>query len=339
MMRAVALVGLAASLVPTAASAKPLAVGVVPIRGEASGTKRREVTQAIEQALGDLPDLSVVSLENLGAVLGEDAANRLEACHDDPCVRAATREVRTDRLVVGELDLEEKLVLRIRLLDTATTSPARVRITRDVPPGPRGLAQAASAIVSDLFPERAKAARGLLAVAANVDEANVYVDGTLVGTTSGGPDGVYRALVRVPAGKRAVTVEARGHFATTTSAEVLLGERTDVAVELDKNRSSSPLILGGVGLAALAIGTIVGVTTKSTVDGWSSACAGARCDEGFTRARYATDESAVSRGAVVTNGLLIAGSAAVIGAFVWYLLDPGEDVVVDASGAVVGWAW
>ncbi len=323
-------------------TAAPVGVGVVPIRGDAAGTSRRAATIALEEALGDLPDLEVVSLSNLGELLGEDAARRLEACTDDACLRSATAKVKTDRLVVGTLDLEEQLVLRVRLIDTATSATSatgsRVRVSREIPPGARGIAQAVSAVVADLFPERFAAAKGLLVVSANLAGANVFVDGELAGTTAANEAG-FMTVVRAKPGKRAIVVEARGHAPSSATAEVLLGQRTAVTVELEKNRSTRPLLLGGIGLAAVAAGVIVGVTTKNTVDGWEAACGGGPCDEGFTRERYARDESAVGRGTLVTNGLLVAGAAAVIGAVVWYVLDPGEDLVVDGSGAVVGWTW
>ncbi|MEQ9502038.1 MAG: PEGA domain-containing protein [Deltaproteobacteria bacterium] len=326
-------------LLLTLAAAPSLGVGVVPIRGDAAGTSRRAATIALEEALGDLPDLEVVSLSNLGELLGEDAARRLEACTDDACIRSATAKVKTDRLVVGTLDLEEQLVLRVRLIDTATSATgSRVRVSREIPPGGRGIAQAVSAVVADLFPERFARAKGLLVVSANLAGANVFVDGQLAGTTAANESG-FMTVVRVKPGKRQIVVEARGHSPASATAEVLLGQRTAVAVELEKNRSVRPLILGGIGLAAVATGVIVGVTTKNTVDGWDAACGGGPCDEGFTRERYARDESAVGRGTLVTNGLLVAGAAAVIGAVVWYVLDPGEDLVVDGSGAVVGWTW
>lgn len=326
-------------LLLTLAAAPTVGVGVVPIRGDAAGTSRRAATIALEEALGDLPDLEVVSLSNLGELLGEDAARRLEACTDDACLRSATAKVKTDRLVVGTLDLEEQLVLRVRLIDTATSATgSRVRVSREIPPGGRGIAQAVSAVVADLFPERFARAKGLLAVSANLAGANVFVDGQLAGTTAANESG-FMTVVRVKPGERQIVVEARGHSPASATAEVLLGQRTAVAVELEKNRSVRPLILGGIGLAAVATGVIVGVTTKNTVDGWDAACGGGPCDEGFTRERYARDESAVGRGTLVTNGLLVAGAAAVIGAVVWYVLDPGEDLVVDGSGAVVGWTW
>lgn len=333
----------AALLVSSAATAAPeITIGVLPLKGRAPKPFRVDATDILEQSITGLPDVRVVSFDNVADILGQDAARRIEACLDDACVRRATSGVRTDVLVVGEVEVEETFVLRLRLLDTATTGPPRVRVTRAIEGGRSGLVQAVASAVADLFPKRSQTAQGTIVVAANRANATVHVDGKVAATTADqATEGAYRAVVKVRPGAHRVVVAADGHHPVERTADVIVGQRTVVDFALEKNRSNSPLVLGGVGAVLLGAAVVVGATTKATADEWDAACAGVRCDEGYTRARYESDADAVSRGRFVTNGLLVAGSVALVGAVVWYFVDPGEtpDFAIDGEGRVVGWSW
>ena len=305
-------------------------VGVVPLRGSAPDEDRERASRVILDALSGMPGLRVLSLAKLGELLGPDEAARLEACADDRCLVEVASRVRLDRLVAGQLDADgPRLELRVRLLDTATAAAGRtlVRVTRQVGPGEGGLVQAATSVAAELFPKEALAGFGTLLLRGGIAGAEVRVDGVLQGQLEQAPTtGEPGAVLTVPPGVRQVTVTAPGHVPFDTTTEVLVGQRARVDVRLSKNRSAGPLLLGGAGVLAVGAAAALGVVAQARVEDWQEACPpGMPCSPGFTRARFEDDRAAVDRARIGSNVLWGAAGAALVGALVWYLFDPGRD--------------
>lgn len=342
-MKTTALFLSALVLVPSAAfGAEEIVAGVVPVSGSASAKLRVRATQTIETSLKGLPGIQVVSFTGAAGLLGSDKTAKISTCIDDPCIREATKLVNTDVLIVPELDLEDSLVLRIRLLDTATTAPPRVRVTKNVTGGETGLGQAISAAITELFPERAKSALGTLEIVADYEGALVFVDGDEVARLDEPPiDGPRRAVLRVQPGTRRIEVRAEGHFPYETEAEVIVGQLSTIEVSLEKNRSNGPVLLAGAGVVAGISAMVFGLSAQTTADQWAENCTFTQCAEGFTRMRYEADEKAVPRFRVLANTMLVVSAATLVGALVWYVLDPGQtpEFTADVESAAMGWSW
>lgn len=317
----------AAALLPTAALAQPagLVVGVAPIRGGADGASLDEATRILERALAGLEGVQVVSLRGVDAVLGAGARAAIEACgDDDACLRRAVARLRTDQLVIGSLDVQRNL--RLRLIDSATTAAggARVRVSRTVGFSDAGLLQGVTAAALELLPERADAAFGTVLLQGGLPGARVLVDGSESGELS--MEAPPRAALRVRAGARKIEVLAPGHATYEATPEVLVGQSVRLEVELSKNRSPGPLYLAGGAVLAAGVATALAVAVQRRANAWEDGCpTGMACEPGFTRARYDADDDFVTGGRWAANGLFAVAGAAAIGAAVWFFLDPGAD--------------
>lgn len=316
---------------PGALAAETLRVGVLPLGGNAPAPLRAEGTQTLLDALGGLARLSVVSLARIDAVLGPAAKRALEACTDDPCLVQATQGIKTDRLVIGSLDVEgDKTLLRLRLIESSTVAKTPIaRVTRDVGRDADPLRSEVSAAVLELFPERAKESVGTVEILGALPGARIVVDGRMSTTVPlDAIDPEAPAILKLPPGTHEIRVVAPGYFPRTERAQVLVGQRTSLAFDLEKNRSNGPLILGGVGAAAGVGGAILGALAATKVGDWKDACLPRMpCEAGFTRERYLSDEQAIDQQRTAANVLFGVAGAAIAGAVIWYFLDPGSEVV------------
>jgi hypothetical protein len=317
----------AASLFPCASFAADLDVGVMMLSGGAPPADRSLATQSIIDTLGALSGIRVVSLAQIGAVLGPAVAEALAVCADDPCVVRTTKTIAMGAVVLGELEDEGTgRVLRIRAIETSSAARTIARVARTVA---EPLAQAASLAAVELFPEQASASVGTLEIAGALPGARIVVDGRMSATmplSSTNPDAP--AILKLPPGSHEIRLSAPGHHPLIERAEVRVGQRTRLEVDLDKNRSNGPFILGGIGLAAGAAGGILGAVVASRAAGWRDACpVGEPCAPGFTRERYESDDRSIAQQRTVANALYGVAGAAVIGAVIWFFVDPGSDPV------------
>lgn len=309
--------------VGTAHAAEPLRVGLVPLDGDAPAPLRSRATEVLRSALLGIPDLEVTTFDDMDRLFGPGAAARLEACADDGCIRRELARVKTDVLALGSLSLDG--TLRLRLVDSATTAKgAKVRVSRSTELTDPAVVQAVTAAALELFPERADGSFGLLALEGGVAGAEVLVDGASAGQLS--LEAPPKANLRVPIGKRTVKILAPGHAPYETEVEVTVGQRTSLAVSLDKNRSSGPLYLAGGGLVAAGAALTLGLLVNQRASNWEDGCSlTGPCDSGFTRARYDSDQAFVDGGRIGTNVLWAAAGTALVGAIVWFFVDPGEE--------------
>ncbi len=311
--------------------AAPEPVGVLPLDGTAPATLKAKAERTLLDALGGMRGLQVVDLGQLGALFGPEAQAQLDACADDPCLRRALSNLRLSRVVLGSLDQEARLVLRLRTIHTATVTEAVTRLSRDL--GEAELVSVVAAAALDLFPEHAAGSFGRLVVVTEPG-AQVIVDGRAAGRIPLLATEIESALVLdLSAGRHVVRVVADRRWPQERGVDVLVGQNQRLEVSLDKNRSMAPAVLAGVGAALLAGAGVAGLLTQGTVDDWQQGCpTGANCAAGFTRARYENDSDKVDAGRWTTNGLLTAGGVALAAGAIWFLLDPG--VATDSEAGV-----
>jgi hypothetical protein len=313
---------------PVIVEASELRVGVIPFSGNADPTARTQATQIFMDALAGMRGIAVVSFANVDAVLGPAAKRALDECKDDRCLISATAGIKTDGLAIGSIDEEgSRTILRVRLVKTSSDAQTVGRVSRDISLESDALRAEVSQTALELFPDHAKASVGMLEIHGALPGARIVVDGKQSATVPLNPtDPNAPAVLRLPPGTHQIRVTAEGHYPVTERAEVLAGQRTRVRIDLDKNRSNGPLILGGIGAAAGIAGAVLGVVVKSKADDWDEACAGGTaCAAGFTRERYEDDGQAIDRGRTVANVLYGVAGAAAISAVIWYFLDPGSD--------------
>jgi hypothetical protein len=314
--------GLGASV---ARAAPTLRVGVVPLGGGVAPDERAELTRRLVEALGGVPGLDPLELSTAAPLLGADAVQRLERCGEEPaCLRDALGPLRLDLLVVGVVEREPRLTMRLALLDPNSAAAAvRVRVSRELAEPSREVAAAAL----ELFPELARESFGRLVILGTPVGARVQIDGQDRGALALAPlVGEPRLVLTLPRGAHRVEVRAPGHDARVEEVVVPVGGELALDVALEKRRSAGPLYLGAAGLAASGAAGLLGLWVRGIAADWKDACPpGAACAPDFTLQRYRDDEARVDAGGVAASALLGAGLAAVAGAVVWYALDPGED--------------
>lgn len=192
-----------------------------------------------------------------------------------------------------------------------------------------------------------------IAVAGAPSGAQLLLDGRSVGSTDAGAwrgvdPGPHALLVRVDektclstritlAEGEERTIDLHGASAACPSdspaavAGHVTGPSPPAAVDdADWGWRGRALAIGGVGIAALGIGTVLAVTAKHDYDSVAAECSPAGCD----RNGYDVRNGARFRGDVATV-VLGAGLAAVVAGTVLYIVDPGgsaHKVVAGADG-------
>jgi hypothetical protein len=303
-------------------------IKLLPLKGGALPQDRAKGTSILSSALAGIEGVHVISLANVSEMFGPDAQAAIDRCADDPCLAQATSMVRSDALVAGTFDAEAgRMIVRLRLIDTSTHAFGRtlVRVVREVPEGAGqgGFAGAISSAAAELLPELAEKSFGMLALKNGRAGASIYVDGAL--TDEFGDNAKGEALLRLRAGNHEIKVTAQGHAPFSRSIDVLVGQRTDVEVDLSKNHSVKPFVLAGIGGAAAIVGGVLVLSAHGIVRDWENGCNAQHCMPGFTRDRYDSDNQTLDRDRLSAGGLFIVASGAVAAAIVWYLLDPGAD--------------
>jgi tetratricopeptide (TPR) repeat protein len=186
--------------------------------------------------------------------------------------------------------------------------------------------------------DRARAFVGTLELRVSPPDARVTV---------GAQHGVVGALVLNP-GVHVVRVQAPGHVPQEQRVRVRGGQTTALVIALapqatpalpgpppaaaphpQRAARTGPLLLGGLGVAALVGGTITALLTASAKDDLDASCARGECDES-ARSRGRTTKT-------LTNVLLPTGAGLVVGAALWWLLDDsGVEAATRATSVTAG---
>lgn len=305
-------VGVLAVLLVSGEAQAALRIAVLPIeRASASST------DVLLRGLRSLSDVEVIDLRAVRSALGDQAFEAAVLCSRAPCDKVARAAAGWDAIVVSEV-AEGGTALRMRLIEAGEGGPReRVRVSRGVA---GDLPSAVRSAVIELFPTRAAkmsavAISGLPAGAAIRfdEEPPVMVQGA-------------RLRRRLPPGPHIVEARAKGRVPWRSSFEVPVGAELQLSASLPKRRSWGPWILGAAGVVAAGVGAGLAASAQSRADDWNAACpVGEACAAGFTRERYLSDQSSLDVENAAAAGLIAGGSAAVVGAAIWFLLDPGAD--------------
>ena len=164
---------------------------------------------------------------------------------------------------------------------------------------------------TDCFPSGPNRVRGRVQLSGLIEDSVVLVDGSTVASESGAfmfRPGAYDLEVRAPGRK-----SYRGQVEVDAGSDQMLN------IELTKNRSLGPYILGGSSLALAGVAGVIGVSVIGQANDWDEACPlGEACAAGFTRQRYLQAENEVSRGRVAATTMFSVAAAGLVGAVIWY---------------------
>lgn len=294
---------------------------VLGLDGSAPAELRAAATADLIAALRGFERFDVVSLAEPAQLLGSRLAGELEACADDACRARQVASLGASTLIAGRLDrLAGVLRLDVRRVETSSAAATqRARATLELAAdGAGGLSARLYGVAADLFPEEAERAFATLALEVEPDETQVWLDGAELGRTPLSP-------LRLKVGAHELRFSRAGHRAEERRVELQVGEARTERVELERVRGVLPWILAGTAAGAAGVGLILGASASGTASDWTEACgASGPCAAGYTRLRYANDDSSVDTQRTLANVLFGTAVALSVGAVLGYLLDPGE---------------
>lgn len=324
----------------TTPTATTLRVGILPPTGTASARLQKVAEGAMARAINDLEGLEAVALSSLSELFGADAAAALSGCADDPCrARETMSRVPVDRLVGIDVSRGDVIELRVRLIDPRRPETPMVRVSRTT--SADDFRAAVAQTVAELFTEAAARSFATLILTGGREGAQVSIDGVPQGVmgdvSSASSDDPSRMLIatgtqavlKLKPGSYRVAVTYPGHFPFFSEVRIAPGPPTTVQVDLRKNRSIGPWLLGGSGLVLIGAAGLVGLNAQNTASDWEDACSDTGCAPGFTRQRFENEQTQVDNGRTISNVLLITGGVAIASAVLWYLFDPGVDPTSD----------
>lgn len=302
------------SLSAPAVAQDELRIAVSPLAGAPSAA-----TDVLVRSLRGLKNVEVLDLRRVKSALGEAAYARALACAERACTDVERAAAGWNALVTSEL-AESGRLLRLRLIEPGSEGPQeRVRVSRSL--GEEGLNAALRGAVVELLPARAAQSASAVVIDGLPVGASIRFDEETPVLVQGS-----RLRRRMRPGAHVVEARARGRSPWRREFEVQLGSELRLAAALPKRRSWGPWVVGAAGLVAAGVGAGLAASAQSRADEWQAACAGVEnCAPGFTRARFLDDQSALSLENAGAASLLAAGGAAVIGAAIWFVLDPGQD--------------
>jgi hypothetical protein len=297
---------------------------VNPLEGTAGDADKEQGTQILTGAFSGMEGVRVIPATSLSEVPGVQEA--LDACpkDDDACKARAFSVIRADGVVTAQFDVQGRRgIVRLALISTSTRGLVSSRVSRDFPEGGGKLAfqSLLTEMASELLPEQAKKSLGTIVFRGGEEGAALAIDGALTDTLKEGD-----SMLRVRPGEHQVRVTMKGRRPFETKVGVVVGQRTDVDVDLAKIRSNTPLVLGGIGVAAAIGGTLLGIAAKHIQSNWENGCPmGQACALGFTRDKYNLDRTTLNLEKGSADGLWVVSGIAIAAAAVWFLLDPGSD--------------
>ncbi|MEE2904020.1 MAG: PEGA domain-containing protein [Myxococcota bacterium] len=313
---------LQASVLPGIGRANPNAmsgkvIGILPI------ANNQDVNEYLNQAVRGYEGLKVVSLTRIDDILGPGTNKLLRACKsDDQCRREALAGLRLDYFIAGEISSTARgsnLRLRLVQINNASQNLSKITVNANISDEEvQTLKLAVIDAVSSLFGESGLLAFGTIEIRTNSEGASVILNDQNLGISPLPP-------IRVPAGSHRLKIEKKGFRPWFGSVEVLLGEAAVYDAQLEKNRSTLPLYLGGGAISAAITGLIFGLHATQIANGWDTACASNVCGEGYSSERYRDETRLVDIERNVANGFFSVAVGLGISALVTYILDEGVD--------------
>lgn len=238
------------------------------------------LTELLIGAVAARGGVIIVGKEEFQARLGQGDDGTLECVSSMACMGRVGVELDVVEVIAGTLaQRDERWVFNLNRVDVRTGEMVG-RVFREVEGDLGAVADALSAAIPELYASPEPGARtvaedagddgapspaGTLLLSTDVPEAEVLVDGALVGVTRRG------ALQhRLAAGSAVVEVHAPGHRPWTRSVRVAPGEELALAVNLvpQWTQSVQPWVWigGGATLALLAAAIPLGVASQATFE-------------------------------------------------------------------------
>ncbi|MBV9945335.1 MAG: hypothetical protein JOZ69_00625 [Myxococcales bacterium] len=152
--------------------------------------------------------------------------------------------------------------------------------------------------------------------------------------------GAATVRLSVPVLEAAQPVETSGPIATThtTGPEALAPSLPPKDAAVHEGRGiGRPLgvVLGGVGVAGIAVGGVFGWLTKGAVDRRNQECSSPQCGDANYRAAVRDHDQAVQYGLISEVGFIAGGALVAGGAALFFLSGPVARSSTDASSSVV----
>jgi hypothetical protein len=256
---------------PGAAGAKKASIALLsidPLGLDAELVGRLEALFRLE--LERLQGAPLPTRRTVDKVIASDPV--LRGCTGEPeCLGAIGKKLGVSFVVSGTVAaLGDSYVIDLKLVDVATGKEIR-RVEEPLSGSPDELIEAIRVAAYRLFaPEQLK---GSMAVLADVNGAQVFLDGKLLGKTP-----IAQAIANLAVGKHSLRIVASGYADFLQEVEVRFQKTTQVVVSLQRARVAGPVgppgsgppvdepvpwyasTWGyvGVGVAAVAIGVLVG---------------------------------------------------------------------------------
>lgn len=231
----------------TANSLTELVIGAVAIRGH----------------------VSIVGKEEFQAQLGHSDARSADCVSSTACLGRVGVQLGVDEIIAGTVARrQDRWVFNINRIDMRSGDVAG-RVFREVPGDLGALADAVQSAIPELYAQVPDVAEIL--VSANVDGAEVVVDGELIGVYRG--EAVH--LTEVAPGRHELVVTAAGYFDWTRVVNVAEGATMQIEAALEvpapavERGGISPLVWVGFGTAAVATGAAIylGISSQQAYEG------------------------------------------------------------------------
>jgi len=221
------------------------------------------LTELVIGAVAGRGGVTIVGKEEFQARLGQGEASSIECVSSTACLGRVGVELGVDELMAGTVARRGgRWVFNINRIDIHTGQLAG-RAFREVDGDVGALADAIQDAVPSLYEQAERAAT--LLVSANVEPAEVSVDGMVVGTYRGEP-------LRVPdvtAGRHELLVSAAGRHSWRRSVNVSEGATVQLEAVLDipvVSGGVSPLVWVGAVVAGVGAGGAIGFGLSSRRD-------------------------------------------------------------------------
>jgi len=212
---------------------------------------------------------------NVDRIVAADAA--LRGCTGEPeCLAAIGRKLGVQYMVSGTVAaLGDSYVIDLKLVEVASGKEIR-RVEEPLSGPPDELIEAVRVAAYRLFaPEQLK---GSIAVLADVNGAQVFLDGKSMGKTP-----ITQSLANLTVGKHSLRITATGYSDFLQEVDVRFQKTTQVMVSLQRARVAGPVGAPGsgppvdepvpwyastwgyvgIGVAAVTLGVLIGVAMSS----------------------------------------------------------------------------
>lgn len=221
------------------------------------------LTEVVIGAVAARGGAAIIGKEEFQSQLGQGEARSMECVSSTACLGRVGVELSVDEVIAGTVGRRGPVwIFNINRIDIRSGELVG-RAFREMDGDLGAVAAAIQESVPELY--RAVSRPATLLVSTNVDGAEVFIDGMLIGVYRGEPV----ELPDVAPGRHEVAVSARGHFEWERAVRVAEGATLQIEATLEEVRGPevdadiSPLLWVGLGVALGAGGAAVAFGTLS----------------------------------------------------------------------------